>query len=170
MSRPPSMESAREAGARPVHPNLRLLPDPYIPNHVPRRPVPLPAADPPQPPFAAATLLLAGAGLLAARFLLRRHKARQVLEAARSRAFADLLTAVRQRDDALAQAAHDLKTPLTALKGQAQLLQRFLRATDGPEAERLRVGLAAIDAAATAAAARIDRLAEEAERRPPDGS
>ena len=170
MSRPPSMEFAREAGVRPVRPILRVLPDLDGPNHTPRRPGARRATDRPQPPSPATTLLLAGAALVAARLLLRRRKSRRAIEASRSRAFADLLTAIRQRDAALAQATHDLKTPLTALKGQAQLLQRFLRAADGPEAERLRVGLAAIDAAATAAAARIDRLAEEAERRSPAGS
>lgn len=82
---------------------------------------------------------------------------------------AELLSVVRQRDDALVSAAHDLRTPLTALKGQAQLLQRFVR-PDDDEGARLRAGLAAIDAAASAAAVRIDRLVDESERRlPPVG-
>jgi signal transduction histidine kinase len=116
---------------------------------------------------AGAALLVAGASLVA-RAALQRRRNRRAAEASRNRAFAELLSAVRQRDEALSSAAHDLRTPLTTLKGQAQLLQRFLRAVDGPDAERLRAGLAAIDAAATTAAARIDRLADEGAGRPGD--
>lgn len=136
----------------------------------------LPASEPPRGPslprvadaarpVAGAALLVAGAGVIAARIALRRRGARRAEEAARDRAFAELLSTIRERDDALSRASHDLRTPLTTLKGQAQLLQRFLRAVDGPDAERLRAGLLAIDAAATAAAVRIDRLADESEGR-----
>ena len=142
-------------------PALRLLPPPPPRSHVA---LPRPAVGGLGRP-AGAALLVAGAGVVA-RAALRRHRDRRAIEASRNRAFAELLSTVRHRDAALSSAAHDLRTPLTTLKGQAQLLQRFLRAVEGPEADRLRAGLAAIDAAATAAAARVDRLAEEGGGRP----
>jgi signal transduction histidine kinase len=115
-------------------------------------------------------VVVAAVGVLGARVALRRRRSRRAVEASRNRAFADLLTAVRQRDEALAQASHDLKTPLTALKGQAQLLQRLLRSTETPDADRMRAGLATIDAAATAAAERVDRLVEGADSKPAKGT
>ncbi|HEX2037354.1 MAG TPA: ATP-binding protein [Chloroflexota bacterium] len=59
--------------------------------------------------------------------------------------------ALHQRDTFLASASHDLKNPLTAVKGQAQLLRRTLaRATppaapDDPTRHRLQEGLIAIE-------------------------
>jgi len=138
-------------------PALRVLPP--VPPRAPGT-FPNPAVGALGRQTAGAALLAAGACLVA-RAALRRRRDRQAVEASRDRAVAELLSAVRQRDEALSSAAHDLRTPLTTLKGQAQLLQRFLRAVDGPDAERLRAGLAAIDAAATTAAARIDRLADQ---------
>lgn len=164
MGRPAPRELSTRSG--PGRPLLRVLPTSTLP-HAPA-PIFLPRVADAPGPIAGAALLVAGAGIIAARVALRRRGARRAGEAARNRAFAELLTTVRERDDALSRATHDLRTPLTTLKGQAQLLQRFLRAVDGPDAERLRAGLLAIDAAATAAAVRIDRLADESERRRPD--
>ena len=45
-------------------------------------------------------------------------------------------------------AAHDLKTPLTSLRGQAQLLLRRMRRESLLQADALRPGLVEIDAAA----------------------
>lgn len=116
-------------------------------------------------PLQTALVLVAGAGMLATRLVIRQRQNRREREALRNQVLTDLIAAVQRRDDVLSRASHDLKTPLTTVKGQAQLLQRFLRAIDGPDVERVRASLAEIDAAATVAAARIDRLTEE--MRPP---
>lgn len=54
-------------------------------------------------------------------------------------------TLERQKDDFLAAAAHDLKTPLTTIKGVAQILQRRVGRWETPEAEKLIQDLARID-------------------------
>lgn len=62
----------------------------------------------------------------------------------------------RQKDDFLSAAAHDLKTPLTTIKGHAQLLQK--RAELAPEGEKLVQGLQRIDGVATRMTALINEL------------
>ena len=62
----------------------------------------------------------------------------------------------RQKDDFLSAAAHDLKTPLTTIKGHAQLLQKH--AELAPERERLIQGLKRIDGVATRMTALINEL------------
>lgn len=52
----------------------------------------------------------------------------------------------RQKDDFLAAAAHDLRTPLTSIKGLAQLLRRRARRLDLPEMASLIEDLERIDA------------------------
>lgn len=54
-------------------------------------------------------------------------------------------TLERQKDDFLAAAAHDLKTPLTTIKGVAQILQRRVGRWETPEAEHLMHDLERID-------------------------
>jgi PAS domain S-box-containing protein len=54
-------------------------------------------------------------------------------------------TLERQKDDFLAAAAHDLKTPLTTIKGVAQILQRRVGRWGTPEAEHLMHDLDRID-------------------------
>ncbi len=54
-------------------------------------------------------------------------------------------TLERQKDDFLAAAAHDLKTPRTTIKGVAQILQRRVGRWETPEAEQLLQDLARID-------------------------
>lgn len=154
----PAPTPTRFRGTLPAPP-LRLLPSsPNGASGATRTSTPRPAR--PMGPVGGMAVAIAALGALGARAALQRRRSQRAVEASRNRAFADLLTAVRQRDDALVQASHDLKTPLTALKGQAQLLQRLLRAAEAPDADRMRAGLAAIDAAATAAAARVDRLVD----------
>jgi PAS domain S-box-containing protein len=81
-----------------------------------------------------------------ARLLQSEQAARGVAEAA-----------LRARDEFLAAAAHDLKTPLTTIKGTAQLLQWHLAQTR-VNAERVTRGLGSIDATASRMAAQIDEL------------
>jgi signal transduction histidine kinase len=66
--------------------------------------------------------------------------------------------AVRLRDEFLAAVSHDLKNPLGAVKGHAQLLQRVVRRLTAPEAERVADGLRRIDAIVTRATRLIDSL------------
>lgn len=165
---PTEQTATRFRGGAPA-PQLRLLP-PVPSDIVPARPAPHRRRTWSARALAGVAVVVAAVGVLGARVALRRRRSRRAVEASRNRAFADLLTAVRQRDEALAQASHDLKTPLTALKGQAQLLQRLLRSTETPDADRMRAGLATIDAAATAAAERVDRLVEGADSKPAKGT
>jgi signal transduction histidine kinase/FixJ family two-component response regulator len=53
--------------------------------------------------------------------------------------------ALRMRDEFISSVSHDLKTPLTTIKGLAQLLRRQAQRIDDPQAERLVEGLANID-------------------------
>jgi PAS domain S-box-containing protein len=64
----------------------------------------------------------------------------------------------QQKDDFLAAAAHDLKTPLTSLKGLAQILQRRLPGGPVADPERLLDGLRRIEQNATRMNAMINEL------------
>lgn len=63
----------------------------------------------------------------------------------------------RQKDDFLSAAAHDLKTPLTSIKGLAQILRRRVDGMSSNELRPVLDGLTQIDAAAT----RMTRLINE---------
>lgn len=63
----------------------------------------------------------------------------------------------RQKDEFLAAASHDLKNPLAALIGQAQLLRRRL-ASGAVDVDRLRQGVERIEASAARAVGMIDEL------------
>lgn len=64
----------------------------------------------------------------------------------------------RERDAMLATAAHDLKNPLGAVKGAAQLLLRSLQRTGTVPTERLGPSLGMIEDTATRMAASLDEL------------
>jgi signal transduction histidine kinase len=66
-----------------------------------------------------------------------------VTDQVRARARTEALAA--ERDAFLAAASHDLKNPLTAIKGTTQLLRRRLRRSDSVPADRLDAGLSTIE-------------------------
>jgi signal transduction histidine kinase len=67
-------------------------------------------------------------------------------------------TLERQKDDFLAAAAHDLKTPLTTIKGIAQILQRRVGRWETPEAEQLIKDLDRIDSTVSKMNVLINKL------------
>jgi PAS domain S-box-containing protein len=67
-------------------------------------------------------------------------------------------TLERQKDDFLSAAAHDLKTPLTTIKGLAQILGKRAARADTPETNSLLDGLRRIDATTTRMAGLINEL------------
>jgi len=74
-----------------------------------------------------------------------------------ARLYQQVQEALRMRDTFLTAAAHDLKTPLTSVKGMAQLLRR--RAAQGnADSDRLAEGLASIDTAASRMTQQLDEL------------
>ena len=75
-----------------------------------------------------------------------------------ARLYGQVQEAVRTRDEFLASAAHDLKTPLTSIKGISQLLRRRVARGGVAAAERLLDSLAGIDATATKMGAQLDEL------------
>jgi signal transduction histidine kinase len=75
-----------------------------------------------------------------------------------ARLYGQVQEAVRTRDEFLAAAAHDLKTPLTSIKGISQLLRRRVARGGVAATDRLLDSLAGIDATATKMAAQIDEL------------
>jgi PAS domain S-box-containing protein len=75
---------------------------------------------------------------------------------------AEAEAALRERDQVLATVSHDLKLPLTAIRGQADLLQRRLEHTGALEPERLAKGLELIQTAARKMGTWIDELLDAA--------
>jgi PAS domain S-box-containing protein len=68
--------------------------------------------------------------------------ARAALAIDNARLYREAQEALRTRDEFLASASHDLKAPLTAIHGQAELLEmRIARRVPPPESERLTSGL-----------------------------
>jgi signal transduction histidine kinase len=65
--------------------------------------------------------------------------------------------AIQARDDFLAAASHDLKNPLTAIRGSVQMLERTLNRTGSVPPERLKHSIRTI----SGAAARMTSLIEE---------
>lgn len=66
-----------------------------------------------------------------------------------ARLYAEVREAVQTRDEFLSSVSHDLKNPLTALRGQAQLLHRRLERLPPEEASRWERGLDVIEGTAS---------------------
>lgn len=88
---------------------------------------------------------------------------------ARDRALHERRAVERAQDAFVVTAVHELKTPLTAIKGQAQLLHRHVGRNAGMDHDRLLDGLAQIEAAANKLATELDALIVEVERPLPEG-
>lgn len=82
-----------------------------------------------------------------------------------ARLYREVQEAIRTRDEFLSSISHDLKTPLTTLKGQAQLIQRRLARVDTEESERAVEGLENIVTAASKMNRLIDDLLDVAHLR-----
>jgi PAS domain S-box-containing protein len=83
-----------------------------------------------------------------------------------ARLYQEAQEALRTRDEFLASASHDLKSPLTAIHGQAELLElRLAPRVPPPEAERLTSGLARIRGVARRMAMIVNELLDVARLR-----
>jgi signal transduction histidine kinase len=104
--------------------------------------------------------------------LLDEGVARAVLRALERRRLADQLArasaeaaAARARDAFLAAASHDLKNPLTVIRGTAQILQRRAARQGAVPRDQLVAGLTSIEQAATQMASQIEELLDLAHLR-----
>jgi PAS domain S-box-containing protein len=80
-----------------------------------------------------------------------------------ARLYGEAQQAIRLRDDFLSFASHDLKTPLTAIKGTAEVLERRAMRSDEPEAQRSVELLGRISHAATRMNGMIDQILDVAQ-------
>jgi signal transduction histidine kinase len=79
--------------------------------------------------------------------------------------YAELNEAVRIRDEFLASVSHDLKNPIAAIKGRAQILERRAKKLAPDEAERFLQSLESIDSSATRMSRLISDLVDVARLR-----
>jgi len=66
--------------------------------------------------------------------------------------------AVRQRDEFLSVAAHELKTPITSIRAYSQLTLRRIAREDAPDPQRLRRALSTVDEQSGKLALLVDQL------------
>ena len=90
--------------------------------------------------------------------LLATNRALSETAEARDRALTHLQAAIREREAFLASVSHDLKSPLTIIKGHADLLNRHVKSTGTPNVERLSDGLDRIVSGAASISAMVDEL------------
>lgn len=81
---------------------------------------------------------------------------------AERRARTDAEESVRLRDYVLGIVSHDLRTPVTAIKGMAQIIERFAGRQGSPEGDLLATQAAAIDANAERMTTMLDDLLDAA--------
>ena len=79
-----------------------------------------------------------------------------------ARLYREAQRALAVRNEFLVAVAHDLRTPLTAIKGSAQLLLRQANRPGGIPPERLAAGLAGLDTSATRMSRLVDHLLDVA--------
>jgi len=84
--------------------------------------------------------------------------------AARDQALAELRAAERDQDAFVVAAVHELKTPLTAVKGRAQLLRHRAQRGTGLDQAQLLAGLRLIESEAGRLTATLDDLIDEVNR------
>ncbi|MGI8549906.1 MAG: PAS domain-containing sensor histidine kinase [Dehalococcoidia bacterium] len=77
-----------------------------------------------------------------------------------ARLYQEAQKAVRMRDEFLSSVSHDLKNPLTAIKGKAQLYRRRVLREATPASEQIAQAFTDIDAAATRIQTMIEELVE----------
>jgi signal transduction histidine kinase len=83
---------------------------------------------------------------------------RAALALENARLYAQAQEAIRLRDEFLSIAAHEIRTPLTGLRGSAQLIARLLDTNGTIEPGRLRARLATVDQQSAKLAHLIDQL------------
>jgi PAS domain S-box-containing protein len=83
-------------------------------------------------------------------------------EAAERRARIEAEKALQMRDQVFRLVSHDLRTPLTSVRGYTQLLQRQVARLDIPEAAQLATGLGGIDEAASRLIDQVQELLDVA--------
>ena len=66
----------------------------------------------------------------------------------------------QQKDDFVVTVSHDLKSPITAVKGHAQMLQRIARRMDGPDGQRMLDGLDRIESSSRQMVQILDDLVD----------
>jgi signal transduction histidine kinase len=105
-------------------------------------------------------LLKIATGNLATAFdaLLEANRSLTETADARDRALQHLQSAIREREAFLASVSHDLKSPLTLVKGHAELLAKHVRGAEPFDRERIERGLERIAAGSNRATAMIDEL------------
>ena len=75
-----------------------------------------------------------------------------------ARLYQESHAAMHLRDELIGNVSHDLRTPLTTIKGYAQTLQRRLSRWDDPKVQPVAAGLAKIEHAATRMTTQLDEL------------
>lgn len=88
----------------------------------------------------------------------RINEERRLLLSREQAARADAEQAVRERDEFLSVAAHELKTPVTSLRGFAQTILRQLRRNETLDPERIRHAMETIDQQSTKLAQLVSQL------------
>lgn len=87
---------------------------------------------------------------------------RAALAVDNARLYGEAQEALHLRNELFSGISHDLKNPLTGIKGMAQLLMRQVRRMETPDRDRLVEGLESIDSIASRMSAQINELLDVA--------